>query len=55
MGTSVVLEAEPLVAVLQVRSAYEAMEAIANGDLRFRPGQAGEHQQHSQPGFHGGL
>src|SRR5579859_4331508 len=40
MNASVVLEAEPLVAVIQVRSAHEAMKAIANGDLGLRPGQA---------------
>jgi len=52
MDAAVVLEPEMLIPVIEVRPTHEPVKAVANRYLRFGPGEAGEHQNHSQTGFH---
>ena len=52
MGATVIFEAEPLVAVVQVKPADDSQETITDSHLRLRPRQAREHQHHAQSSLH---
>ena len=52
VGRPVVFDGEPGIPEIQIDSRYEVAVGIEDRNLRFRPGQAGIHQQQAQPGFH---
>jgi hypothetical protein len=52
---AVVFDCQALMAVEQIWTAHEPALIIVNRNLNLRPWEAGQHKEHSKPGFHCGL
>jgi hypothetical protein len=55
MVAAVVFDCKALKGIKQIWAGYETALMVMDRNLNPRPWEAGEHEEHSEPGLHGGL